>query len=199
MTNIVPNSYYREEETIEELHRKQEEAKSETIQPDALLLAYFSIYEAVQYGNDTARIQAKDLEDNAIAQNRVIAEASEVHFETFGNLINQARASAMKTIQFRNAVYGLTGGAISKTDEAKIIQKKESSLITPTLLERVNTTNQSRQALASLFTDKLTVMRQVANVGSSNENADLDNVSQGISVAGALMHMVVNVSQQIDR
>ncbi len=132
---------------------------------DPLLLAYMEIYKSVQVNHETAGIQAKEVEANAIAQNGLINQEAMINFST----VSQSQVDALK-------------------------QSKRN-----TFLQQINTHNQEIAALRNDLGDKLTVLKQDAQVSETNVNTVMNENQQCVSQGSSLMNMLVSLTQQISQ
>ncbi|MEZ5314867.1 MAG: DUF720 domain-containing protein [Chlamydiales bacterium] len=66
-----------------------------------------------------------------------------------------------------------------------------------TFLQEINTRNQKISAIRSNFENKLTVLKQNAQVSETKVNTVINESQQTISQCGNLMNMLVSLSQQV--
>ncbi|MCB1180604.1 MAG: DUF720 domain-containing protein [Chlamydiia bacterium] len=130
-------------------------------QMDAIYMAYFLILQSVNLQNDTAAIQAKSLQVNAIEQVQLNQEQEKIQYVTIpANLKGEALNEQIPKFQAQN-------------------QEIEAE----------------RQGISN----NLLLLRQNAQVGETKIDTSVNNVEQSVQEGAGLLHMLVNISNQITR
>lgn len=160
-------------------------AKDKTQDPkpqqiDALVYAAMLIFDSVQTDHETARIQAKGLEVNAEAQNRLINREAQLNFETL-----------RWTEMFSNKmILNADGPNFTHLTIKKVAQ---------TVLSDLSTKNQEISAVRGIMEDQITLMRQEAQVKQAGLNSVLNEDQQAVQQRTSLMQMLTQLTNQISR
>ncbi len=138
---------------------------------DPLLLAYMEIFQSVQLNHQTAEIQAKSVAVNAQQQEQMINVEAGINFQTL-------RWSQMFTHK-----------------KGKTVKKPVSQ----TDIEKLQSTNQEVSAIRGVIADKITVLRQNAQMNETNLNSVVNESQQSVQQGGSLMQMLVSLTNQVSR
>jgi len=151
---------------------------------DALLLAYYYILKSVQIDHETASIQAKEVQANAIAQNNLINEEAELKFNTF------------KKTDLFNKTLLMEWWANGKHGKVYTYKKKSNFKF---ILHEKSEQNEKISAERSVMEDKIGELKQSAQVKETNVNTVMNEDEQSVSQGSALMNMLVSLTNQISQ
>lgn len=182
------------------IHEVENKKRGKKQQIDALLLAYMYIFQSVQIDHESAVIQAKRIENNALEQSQLIREEGAFQFETLKHSqLYQTFyfGSAAEAVMFEKMIPH-TGWVIHKTPGGRIMAYIPKT-ISSAVLGNMSSTNLYISAERSIMEDKLSVLRQGAQVGETNLNSVTDEDQQSVQQGAGLMQMLVNLTNQITR
>ena|ERR1700722_6417788 len=160
---------------------------------DALLVAYFLIFNSVQLGHDTALVQAKGLQSNALAQNQLIGLESDQEF----SVLRQSQLYDIKhDMVFADAppagciVQNTPGGG-----NIVFIPKPVSQAD----LDANNLTNQQITGNRGVLEDQISALRQDAQIKETALNSTSDGIQQGTQQDSSLTQMLTSLINQLAR
>lgn len=175
----------------------EEKKGRQEIQIDALLLAYQSIYEAVQLTHQAAQTEAKGMTTNASAQNRLIDWEAGLHFQN----LSHDQLFAVETIRDKHQINEInpdgSGGPLyifyttRHVEVPKEVAQKD--------LEDLEITNQQISAVRNILEDNLTLLRQGAQVSETQLNSTIDENQQGNQQGSSLLQMLIQLTERISR
>lgn len=182
---------------------KDQRPNSDSIDP--LLLAYMYIFESVQTGRETAQIQAKSLENNVEAQNKMIREEATKNFYVLRN--SQLYNKVTKTrVQHKTWDPGCPGTHwipphwnywyTTHAIQTRWVGKKD---VDPDVLAKLEENNQQISATRGIIESQITVLRQDAQIKETNLNSSIDEDQQAIQEGASLMQMLVSLTNQISK
>lgn len=161
---------------------------------DPLELAYIYIFESVQLGHDTAQIQAKGLEVNAAAQNKMIAQEAALKFNTFqhSQLYHKKWGDVMwSKVNWKN--WDGNWNDLPRT------YKWERNNVKQSVLDSLQFKNQEISAVRGVLEDKLNVLKQNSSIGMTQLNTVSNESQQSLSEGSSLMQMLASLTNQISR
>lgn len=164
---------------------------------DPLILAYMLIFDSVQTARQSAQIQAKDIQTNALQQNSIIDKEAQLNFQTlpWSILHYQKKVQSANGSIIEHVTPWFGGWPATIRYSMKWFTKKAAA----TALQQFNTANQEVSAVRGVLEDKLTLLRQNSQVSETNLNSTSDEAQQSIQQGGGLMQMLVNLTSQISR
>jgi hypothetical protein len=175
----------------------EEKKGGQEIQIDALLLAYQSIYEAVQLTHQAAQTEAKGMTTNASAQNRLIDWETGLHFQN----LSHDQLFAVETIRDKHQIHEInpdgSGGpwhifyTTRHVEVPKEVAQKD--------LEDLDITNQQISAVRNVLEDNLTLLRQGAQVSETQLNSTIDENQQDNQQGSSLLQMLIQLTERISR
>lgn len=179
---------------------------------DALLLAYMFIFESVQINHQSAAVQAKQIESNASAQNKVIRDEENVNFAHFEKgqrdekiviITANGGREVIDAAQIGSAAFNKILRAIERgTYHGKALPHSKiftTFTVKTGAMQQLQLKNQEISAVRSVMENKITVLRQSAQVGETNLNSAIDDDEQALQEGGSLMQMLNSLTQQITR
>lgn len=166
--------------TVPEAPLKPADKKNPNNQESALLFAYMEILQSVNLNHETASIQAKELQNNAQAQENIIAQEGNFAFLT----LPQSQLFTTKV-------------ELSSTGAAQNVQIPKT--VSASVLQNFQEKNQVVSSVRTVFEDQLTVMRQNAQISETNLNTVMNEDQQSVQEGSSLMQMLVSLTNQITR
>lgn len=149
---------------------------------DPLILAYSMIFHAVQINHETASIKSKEVQANAVAQNKLIDREGVFNFYTLSKHQLFAKDVHMNIWNGKHYVTYAMRTKVAQTD-----------------LTQLNTKNQEIAALRNQLGDKLTVLQQGSQIKETEVNTVMSENQQSVSQGSSLMNMLVSLSNQISQ
>ncbi|MCH9627032.1 MAG: hypothetical protein S4CHLAM2_06660 [Chlamydiales bacterium] len=163
------------------VHQAKEKKQENGSGVDPLILAYSMIFHAVQINHETASIKSKEVQANAVAQNRLIDREGAFNFYTL-----------TKHQLFAPDVHiNIWNGGHYVTYAPKTVAQTD--------LTQLNTKNQEIAALRNQLGDKLTVLQQGSQIKETEVNTVMSEDQQAVSQGSSLMNMLVSLSNQISQ
>ncbi len=157
--------------------------------PDPLILAYMAIFEAVQINNQSAQVTAKQLQANAYAQSKKIAEENAMNFVLFRWSQLFSRRLTLWLKQKPN------GGPTYVIKNYRIVSKKMGNQT----LDNFQSQNQEVSAIRAVMEDQISLLRQSGQIYMTNENTTIDEGQQAIQEGSSLAQMLASLTNQIAR
>jgi len=147
---------------------------------DPLELAYLYIFESVKIGTETAQIQAKSLQYNAVQQNRLIDLEAQQNFV----VLHHSDLFTQRIVVGPNA---------------PTAPQWKSKKVAATKLNNLNWQNMEISAIRGVLEDQINGLRQGAQIEETQDNTVINDAQQSIQQGGSLMQMLISLTNQISR
>lgn len=166
-----------QKEAVQQANQQKNEPNP-SVEP--LLLAFMYIFQSVQISHETALIQGKAIQANALAENNLINEEAQINFITFSK-------SQLFTKQYLLTPYG----------HGKVVYKLKQ--LSTEIIQNWMAKNQEISAQRNLIGDLYNQKNQQNQQNETNENTVTDEDQQSVSEGSKLMSMLSSLSSQISR
>lgn len=201
--NIEPTEKIDEKQAVEVSMSPLKQKSEDQIDPNPMFLAWIMIFESIQNSQRNVVIQEKELQANAAAQQGVLnreeaIKPADIQAKTVQQVMVNTPIGHWKTEKINVGGRIITIGPFWVTTNLKHLKMVDCD-ISNTQIQLKMVRNQGLAAERNELGDKVSLLRQGAQVVETNMSVSIQTITQEISASSSLLSNLVSLGDRISR